>query len=185
MQTFLRMIWALFLVMWTLLRLFLVLTLIGALFLFLFWSFPLPVILKVTALEPGGEPLANVPVNIYTEGGSFTTAELDMSTDTNGCFGLVSYRSSKPYMIFLLKVETLSFDLEKENESFFGGIFRVKVADLKVGETLYSVDGSVYLSPEADQPATYTLNVLGLASPFGRSLRPHESVCATEQPQSR
>ena len=80
-------------------------------------------------------------------------------------------------MYFLLKVKTLSFNLEKENDRFLEGLFRAEVADLKVGETLYSVDESVYLSPEAGQPATYTLEVLRRASPFGEILRPREDVC--------
>ena len=150
------------------LRLFLVLTLVGALLLFLLWSFPLPVILKVTVLEPGGEPTANIPVNIFIENGVWIVDDLNTSADANGCFGLISHRAKAPSaMLSFMKVETLSFDIEKEDDHLFEGLFRTKVADLEVGETLYSVDGSDYLSLEADQPAAYTLEVLGLASPFG------------------
>ena len=157
------------------------LLLVLALIWFLLWSFPLPVILEVTVLEPDSEPTANIPVRIFIENGVWIVDDINTSTDANGCFGLISHRAKAPSaMLSFMKVKTLSFDIEKENDRLFEGLFRAKVADLEVGETLYSVDGSDYLSMEASQPAAYTLEVLSRASPFGEVLRSHESVCATE-----
>lgn len=159
------------------LTLLLALTLIAS----LLWALPLPVVLKVTVLEgPGGKPLANVPVNIFIENGVWIVDDFNTSTDASGCFGLVSHRARAPSaMLSFLEVETLSFNIEEENDRLFEGLFRAKIADLDVGKTLYSVDGSVYLSPEASQLPTYTLEVLGRTFPFGGVLRPREDVCAT------